>query len=184
MRYVAQDHWDHPLYSFFFVEENWHCLAARAALGVHEVFAYERFCFDYMRFKSRLILDEQSSVDDEFVGGFGFGNVIPPHNTGAAGFAEALSAAVAVKQARNLDVTRDVRLLKQVMTFLMRQQWTDKTCFACQPEALGSLSEHTHSPGVRIDFVQHAWAGLGHGAQVTGMLDARGAQPRGGQLGG
>ena len=32
----------------------------------------------------------------------------------------------------------------------------------CDPLALGSLSEHTHSPITRIDFVQHAWAALGY----------------------
>src|SRR5690606_32045996 len=32
MNHVANEHWDVPIYPFFFVEENWNCLTARAAL--------------------------------------------------------------------------------------------------------------------------------------------------------
>lgn len=162
MDYIANQHWRTPVSSFFFIEENWHCLAAREALLNHRHASYERFCLDYMQFKRRHILEASSRVSEEFIGGFGFGNVVPPHNTGTAGFAEAMAAAIAVKHARNEDVASDVALLRQAVAFLVRQQWTPKNCFACVPEAMGSISEHTHSPTTRIDFVQHAWAGIGH----------------------
>jgi hypothetical protein len=100
------------------------------------------------------------------VGGFGFGNVVPPHNTGAAGFAEALSAAIAVKHARGEDTSRDKLLLSKVLGFLLRQQWTRSNCFGCNEDALGAVSEHTHSPITRIDFVQHTWAAFGHGSKA------------------
>lgn len=172
MTYVTDEHWDHALRPFFFIEENWHCIAARAALGVHENEAYERYCYDYMRFKARLILDASSDVDPEFVGGFGFGNIIPPHNTGAAGLAEALAATIVVKQARAVSAEADRELLVEVMRFLMRQQWTERNGFACAPTALGSMSEHTHSPEVRIDFVQHLLSGLVHGGAVSGVVES------------
>src|SRR5690606_27024778 len=117
----------------------------------------------YMKFKSRLILDESSGVDPQYVGGFGFGNIIPPHNTGAAGVGEAVAAAIAVKVARQEDVAEERELLRSLMGFLLRQQWTPDNCFACVPEAIGAISEHTHSPITRIDFAQHAWAAVGHG---------------------
>lgn len=166
MSHVAHEHWPDSLYPFFFVEENWNCLAARASLALVRDEHYERFCFDYVSFKSRLILEEDSDVDSDWVGGFGFGNVIPPHNTGAAGVGEALAAAIAVKQARQLPVERERAVLAKVLAFLLRQQWTEDNCFGCLPEALGSMSEHTHSPITRIDFVQHALAAMGHGRRV------------------
>jgi hypothetical protein len=164
MDHVANQHWNVAIYPFFFVEENWNCLTARAALARQRNPAYERFCLDYVAFKSRLILMPESDVAPEFVGGFGFGNLIPPHNTGAAGFGEALAAAVAVQRARGEHTTENERVLSQLLGFLLRQQWTAATCAACTPLALGSMSEHTHSPITRIDFGQHAWAALANGA--------------------
>ena len=179
MRYYGGPYWSHPLRDFFFVEENWHCLAARAALGVHENEAYERLCLDYVRFKSRLVLESSSGVAADFEGGFGFGNLVPPHNTGAAGLGEALAAALAIERARGLDTTANTGHLRRVLGFLLRQQWSPDNCFACAtPEVLGAMSEHTHSALTRIDFVQHAWAALGHGArmlELDGVTRAQGA---------
>lgn len=174
MQHTATRYWDHALAGFFFLEENWHCLAARASLDHHRHDAYERFCLDYVAFKSRLVLDEASGVDTDFVGGYGFGNVLPPHNTSTAGFAEALAAATAIKQARGLDTEEDRRRLRLVLRFLLRQQWTPTSCFACAPgrEALGGFSESMTSPVIRIDYVQHAWAALGHGGRVVLGTDA------------
>jgi hypothetical protein len=170
MSYFATRYWSHPLADFFFLEENWHCLAARAALSVHRHRGYEDFCWSYVRFKSRLILEREQGVDADFDGGFGFGNVVPPHNTGAAGFGEALAAAVAVRRAQGESVAAEERLLGRVMGFLLRQQWSPDNCFACAGrDVIGGMSEHTHSALTRIDFAQHEWAALGHGARVLGM---------------
>ncbi len=169
MDHVAHEHWNMAMYPFFFIEENWNCLTARAALPHQRNDAYEQFCIDYMRFKSRLIFDQQSAVASEFLGGFGFGNVIPPHNTGAAGFGESMAALVSVKKARGEDTVQDERLLALVLGFLLRQQWTPETCFGCAPDVVGSMSEHMHSPITRIDFTQHAWAAVGHGSAVLGV---------------
>ena len=170
MQYFADRYWSHPLRDFFFLEENWHCLAARAALGVHRHPGYEALCTDYVRFKARLILSSEEGVDADFDGGFGFGNIVPPHNTGAAGFGEALAAAIAVLEARDASTSAEWALLERVMAFLLRQQWSRENCFACAtPLVIGGMSEHTHSAITRIDFAQHAWAALGHGRRV---LDA------------
>lgn len=167
MRYFARDYWAHPLRDFFFIEENWHCLAARAALAVHRDPEYEKLCLDYVRFKARLILSAEQGAPPEFDGGFGFGHLVPPHNTGAAGFGEALAAAIAVLDARGAPADAEKRLLGRVAAFLLRQQWTRDNCFACvAPEVVGGMSEHTHSSITRIDFAQHAWAALGHGRRA------------------
>ena len=167
MDYFAGDYWDHPLRDFFFIEENWHCLAARASLGHHRNDGYERFCLDYAAFQSRLGLDEHSGVSDDFIGGFGFGNLFPPQNTPTAGFGETLAAAMAIKAARGADLTADRRVLERILRFLVRQQWNDLTCFACArpPRVVGGFSESMSSPILRIDYTQHAWSAIGHGAR-------------------
>jgi hypothetical protein len=175
MQFVADQYWSHPLRDFFFLEENWHCLAARAALGVHRHAGYEKFCGDYVRFKSRLILAAEDGVDPDFDGGFGFGNLVPPHNTGAAGFGEALAAEIALREAADQPAAAEKRLLMRVLAFLLRQQWSRENCFACAtPLVEGGLSEHTHSALTRIDFAQHAWAALGHGRRALGPALAAG----------
>lgn len=169
MRYYARDYWPKALRSLFYLEENWHCLAARAALPSHRNDDYERFCLDYVEFKARLILDEANGVDPDHVGGYTLSNMLPPHSTPTAGFGEALAAALSVKAARGLDVTADQRLLERVLGFLLRAQWTPETCFACAEDALGGFSESAASPALRIDYVQHAMAALGHGLGVLGV---------------
>jgi hypothetical protein len=168
MNYFATDYWDHPLRAFFFIEENWHCLAARASLGHHRNDGYERFCLDYTAFRSRFSLDEHSGVSDDFIGGFGFGNLFPPQNVPTAGFGETLAAAMAIKAARGADLTADRRLLERTLHFLVRQQWNELTCFACaRPQRIvGGFSESMSSPSLRIDYAQHAWAAIGHGASL------------------
>jgi hypothetical protein len=62
--------------------------------------------------------------------------------------------------------------LKQVMGFVLRRQWTAARCAACAPgkDAVGGFSESEASPVIRIDYVQHAMAALGHGGRVLGLL--------------
>ncbi|MEY4545476.1 MAG: hypothetical protein RL685_1671 [Pseudomonadota bacterium] len=168
MSYIANDYWSHPLRDFFYLEENWHCLAARAALPVHRHAGYEEFCLRYVRFKARLILEREQGADPDFDGGFGFGNLVPPHNTGAAGFGEALAAALALERPSD-GSPANRELLGKVLGFLLRQQWSEENCGACATSAvIGGMSEHTHSLLTRIDFAQHAWAALGHGAEALG----------------
>lgn len=169
MYFVAHRYWQHPLRDYFYLEENWHCLAARAALNVHRNADYERFCLDYVAFKTRLILKMDDGIEPEFVGGFGLGNVIPPHNTATAGLGEAMAAALAIVRARG-ERNRYLELaisLERLLAFLLKQQWTVDNCFACiNRQAVGGISEHPHSSKIRVDYVQHAWAAWGHGARV------------------
>ena len=56
----------------------------------------------------------------------------------------------------------------KVIGFLLRNQWRRDDCFACNPKVRidGGFSEHMASPRIRIDYVQHAWAAMGHGAEA------------------
>jgi hypothetical protein len=172
MDYIANDYWSGFERNFFFMEENWNCLAARAALGHHRHQGYEQFCLDYVRYKTRLILSEEDEVAPDLVGGYGFGNVLLPHNTGSAGFGEAGSAALAISEARGEDASDIEAALRRALTFLLHHQWDEVACFACEGPhpVVGGFSEHMGSPTIRIDYVQHAWAGLGHSARALGLL--------------
>jgi len=168
MDFFAGRYWDHPLSGAFFIEENWHCLAARASLVHHRNDGYERFCLEYTAFRSRFILDASSGVASDFFGGFGFGNLFPPQTVPTAGFGETLAAAMAIKRSRGEDIDSERPLLELVLQFLLRQQWTEASCFACArpTRIVGGFSESPVSPSLRIDFTQHALAAIGHGARA------------------
>jgi len=166
MNYYGTEYWDHFGADFFYLEENWHCLAARAALPIHRHDAYEQFCIEHTDFKARLVLREDSGVAPDLVGSWGFGNVVLPHNTPTAGFGEALAATMHVKQARGELIADDRALMAVVLEYLLTQQWRPENCFACTRKELviGAWSEHVGTPVVRIDYVQHALSALGQGA--------------------
>lgn len=170
MTHFGSHYWDIPIEPFLYIEENWHCIAAAGSLGHHRHDAYERFCLDYVAMKTRIVHEPGSAVHPDFIGGYGFGNVVPPHNTATAGYGEALAAAIAIKRARGMDVTADVARMQLVMTFLVKNQWTKRACYACSPKQriVGAFSEHMASPRIRIDYVQHVWSALGHGAIALG----------------
>jgi hypothetical protein len=169
MHYYGNDYWPRPLRSLFYIEENWHCLAARAALRSHRNDDYEQFCLDYAHFKTRWILGDEASP--EHVGGYSMSDVFPPQGAVTAGFGEVMAAALEIEHAHGMDLRRDQATLRSVLSWLIRQQWTAQTCFACgaHGEAIGGFSEHAGSPRIRIDFVQHAMAALGHGKQALAL---------------
>ena len=170
MEHYAERHWPRALRSLFFLEENWHCLAARAALRAHRHDGYERFCLDYVAFKSRFILEPNEVEDPALIGGYGFGSMFPLHVTPAAGFGEALSAAIAVQRARGVATGDEEDLLAHVLRFVSGQQWDEPACFACATRgALGGFSESAATSSIRVDYVQHAMAALGHGAPLLGL---------------
>jgi hypothetical protein len=166
MTFFGGDYWDIALEPFLYIEENWHCLAAAASLEHHRNAAYEQFCLDYVEMKKRIVHEPDSSVHPDFRGGYGFGNVVPPHNTATAGYGEALAAAIKIKRKRGLDVSDDSARLKRVIGFLLRNQWTRTACYACtgKHRIVGAFSEHMASSRIRIDYVQHVWSAIGHGA--------------------
>lgn len=168
MEYYGQDYWSHFLADFFFIEENWHCLAAKASLGVLPNPRYEDFCLDYLRFKHRFTLHKKSGVDPAFLGGYGFGNVIVPQVTPSAGQVEALTAGIAILKSRGEDTGPEMAELRSILGFLWRQQLDEVTCRGCvEPKRVeGGFTESMVSPLIRIDYVQHAFSALGAGIEL------------------
>ncbi|MBL4686047.1 MAG: hypothetical protein JKY37_15745 [Nannocystaceae bacterium] len=173
MNYTANEFWQFFGRDFFWVEENWHCLAARASLQHHRHDGYERFCLEYATFKARLVLDEDSEVDRDYVGGVSIGNLTTPQTTATSGLSEAMAAAGAIARFRGEDSAVFERALTLTLPFVMHNQWRAESCFACTSEhtVLGAFSEHMASPQIRIDYVQHALASLGHGGRILGLVD-------------
>jgi hypothetical protein len=172
MAYYAGPYWGVPLYDFFFLEENWHCMAAKAALTSHRNDAYERFCIDYMTMKARFIQGEGSGIDADQRGAYGFGHLFPPHHAATAGYGEALAALIAIKRARGVDTREDERLMAENLEYLLRHQWRDDNCQTCTRalRVTGGFSENVASPAIRIDFVQHATSSMLHGGEVLGLV--------------
>lgn len=172
MDHYGGPYWPTPLRNFFFFEEGWHCLAARTALTSHRHDAYEQLCIDYVASRKRFIMRQSETSEPNFVGGYGLSDLFPPRNTATAGVGEALNASIAIKLARGMPVDEDKALLKDLVTFLLRAQWSRTGCYACRdPEQVaGGFSQQLASPGVRIDYVQHAMAAIGHGSKLLGLL--------------
>jgi hypothetical protein len=161
-------YWPRPLRDFFFFEEGWHCLAARTALTSHRNEGYEQLCIDYVASRMRYVVRAKDTSEPDFLGGYGLGDMFPPRNTATAGLGEALNAAIAIKQKRGLNVDEDKAILKDLVGFLLRAQWSEADCYACkEPHAvIGGFSQQLASPSIRIDYVQHAMAAIGHGGRL------------------
>jgi len=164
MAYYGGPYWPKPLRDFFFFEEGWHCLAARHALTSHRNDGYEQLCIDYVGSRQRYVARAADSSEPNFVGGYGLSDLFPPRNTATAGLGEALDAAITIKQKRGMPVDADKALLRDLVTFLLRAQWSQAGCYACaKPNAvIGGFSQQLASPGIRIDYVQHAMSAIGH----------------------
>jgi len=170
MGYYGGPYWGKPLRDFYFFEEGWHCLAARHALTSHRNDGYEQLCLDYVASRERWMARSGDTSEPNFIGGLGFGaaDLFPPRNTATAGMGEALNAAIAIKQKRGMNVDADRAILRDLVVFLLRAQWSEASCYACrQPSAVvGGFSQQLASPSIRIDYVQHAMSAIGHGGEL------------------
>jgi hypothetical protein len=168
MAFYGGPYWPRPLRDFFFFEEGWHCLAARHALTSHRNDGYEQLCIDYVASRTRYVARSADSSEPNFVGGYGLGDLFPPRNTATSGLGEALNAAIAIKQKRGLPVAEDKAILADLVTFLLRAQWTAAGCYACKDPGLvvGGFSQQLAAPDIRIDYVQHAMSAIGHGGRL------------------
>ena len=172
MSYYAGPYWPTPARDFFFFEEGWHCLAARTALSSHRHDGYEQLCIDYVGSRLRYVARAADTIEPNFVGGYGANELFPPRNTATAGMGEALNASITIKRKRGEPVERELEILRDLVTFLLRAQWTEAGCYACrQPHrVVGGFSQQLASPSIRIDYVQHAMAAIGHGSKLLGLM--------------
>ena len=138
----------------------------------HRHDGYERFCLDYVEFKTRrFVVDASSNVDPDYYGGFNCSNLAPPHNGSSAGVGEALAAAIEIKRARGEDSEVLVERLRSVLGFLLQRQMLEDNCFACEAPrlALGGFTGESVGSDGRIDHVQHALSALSDGARQLAL---------------
>ena len=168
MAYYGGPYWPTPLRDFFFFEEGWHCLAARHALSSHRNDSYEQLCIDYVASRKRFVARADDTSEPNFLGGYGLGDLFPPRNTATAGLGEALDASIFIKQKRGMNVDADKALLRDLVGFLLRAQWSEASCYACKKpsDVVGGFSQQLASPGIRIDYVQHAMSAIGQGGKL------------------
>jgi hypothetical protein len=168
MSFYGGPYWPRPLRDFFFFEEGWHCLAARQALSSHRNDAYEQLCIDYVASRARFLARPSDTSEPNFVGGYRLSDLFPPRNTATAGAGEALNAAISIKQKRGLPVAEDKALLRDLVTFLLRAQWSESGCYACRRPAkvVGGFSQMLAASDIRIDYVQHAMSAIGQGGKL------------------
>jgi hypothetical protein len=168
MGFYAGPYWPKPLRDFYFFEEGWHCQAARHALSSHRSDAYEQLCLDYVGSRQRFVARAGDTSEPNFVGGYFISDILPPSNTATSGAGEALDAAITIKQKRGLPVEADKALLRDLVTFLLRAQWSEAGCYACLKPAqvVGGFSQQLAAPSIRIDYVQHAMSAIGHGGKL------------------
>jgi hypothetical protein len=172
MNYYGGPYWPRPVRDFFFFEEGWHCLAARTALSSHRNDAYEQLCIDYVASRLRYVMRADTTSEPNFVGGYGVSDLFPPRNTATAGLGEALNASITIQKRRGISPDRELAVLRDLVSFLLRAQWTEEGCYACSDPQLveGGFSQQLASPSIRIDYVQHAMAAIGHGSKLLGLL--------------
>jgi len=168
MAYYAGPYWPKPLRDFYFFEEGWHCQAARHALSSHRNDGYEQLCLDYVGSRERFVARAADTSEPNFIGGYLFSDILPPSNTATSGMGEALDAAIYIKQKRGMAVDADKALLRDLVMFLLRAQWSEAGCYACLKPAqvVGGFSQQLASPSIRIDYVQHAMSAIGHGGEL------------------
>ena len=168
MAFYAGPYWPKPLRDFFFFEEGWHCQAARHALTSHRNDGYEQLCLDYVASRLRFVARKADTSEPNFVGGYALGDLFPPSNTATSGVGEALDAAITIKKKRGLPLEADKAILRDLVTFLLRAQWSEAGCYACRTpsQVVGGFSQQLASPSIRIDYVQHAMSAIGHGGEL------------------
>ncbi|HXK18878.1 MAG TPA: hypothetical protein VNG33_13800, partial [Polyangiaceae bacterium] len=168
MSFYGGPYWPTPERDFYFFEEGWHCQAARHALSSHRSDAYERLCLDYVGSRERFVARAGDTGEPNFIGGYFLSDILPPSNTATSGMGEALDAAITIKQKRGMPVEADKALLRDLVLFLLRAQWSEAGCYACdRPElVVGGFSQQLGSPSIRIDYVQHAMSAIGHGGEL------------------
>lgn len=80
---------------------------------------------------------------------------------------------MAIKEVRGESDPADEHRMRLAIRFLLHQQHDPVNCFACTKERsmVGGMGEHSGSPFIRIDYVQHAWAAMGHGGRMLGLAE-------------
>ena len=167
--YWTGPYWNHFAGGFFFAEEHWACLALEAAGEVFDEPRYDNYAYDIAHHYADLILDERAAAFPDFVGGVGFGAIFPPHTTSTSARTEAMVGAYRLSVARGQPDERLADAIRTSYGFLLAAQYTDAYAplLPNMDLARGGFRESAITPGIRIDYTQHAGSALARGVDFV-----------------
>lgn len=147
--------------------DSWTCMAAEALPDDVVKPRWVDFCLGYADFIGRL----QFSPDERagaFTGHYGFSHVLIPQAPAAAGFAEALTAVLALAKRHQRDVHALQTQVERALRALAQDQIRPGNDYlALTPAAAwGGIRRSVVESEVRIDFVQHAASALARGSAL------------------
>jgi hypothetical protein len=152
---------------FMYGADSWTCMAIAALPSNKVKEEWIDFCLGYADFIGRMQFAE-SDRGPAFAGHYGFSHVLVPQAPAAAGFAEALTATLAVAREHNRDtraIEQQVRLSLQALARDQLRPGNDYLA-ASPPQAWGAIRRSVVESEVRIDFVQHAASALARGSSL------------------
>lgn len=164
LHFLTTEKYDDFLGRFMYGVDSWTCMAV-AELPAQQVKpSFIDFCLGYADFLQRM----QFSTADRgpaFEGHYGFSHVLIPQAPAAAGFAEALTAVLAVARAHKRHVPELEKQVAVALKALARDQLRPENDYlaADPPNAWGGIRRSVVESEVRIDFVQHAASAFARG---------------------
>ncbi|MBU1238455.1 hypothetical protein KJ865_01985 [Myxococcota bacterium] len=149
-------------FRFAFGEEHWTCQAARAVWPDYKKKAYLTYCLNFADYIGRQQWKDGESAFPDFVGGYGFTPVLPPHANGSGSRTEANVSTWELSRFHGSPSGAVERQIKRAISHILRHQRRPENCWLCaNPEhAAGAVPTSPIELETRIDTVQHTTTGL------------------------
>ncbi len=149
-------------FRFAFGEEHWTCQAARAVWPEYKKPRYLEFCLDFADYIGRQQWRPGQSAFDDFIGGYGFTPILPPHANGSGSRTEANVSTYELSRFHSRPSKAVERQIMYALSHILRHQRRPENCWLCaNPEhASGAIGTSPIQLETRIDTVQHTTTGL------------------------
>lgn len=152
---------------FSYGVDSWTCMAVEAWPHDKVKSDWVDFCLGYADFLSRLQFSPSERAGT-FTGHYGFSHILIPQAPAAAGFAEALTAVLALAKRDHRDVAALQTQVTRALQALAREQIRPGNDYLAPVPAAawGGIRRSVVESEVRIDFVQHAASALARGSAL------------------
>jgi len=167
LHFLTTEKYSDFLGHFMYGADSWTCMAIAALPSNKVKDAWIDFCLGYADFIGRMQFSE-SDRGPAFAGHYGFSHVLVPQAPAAAGFAETLTATLAVAREHKRDTAALEHQVRQALQALARDQLRPGNDYlaASPSQAWGAIRRSVVESEVRIDFVQHAASALARGSSL------------------
>jgi hypothetical protein len=149
-------------FRFAFGEEHWTCQAARAVWPQVKKPEYLKFCVNFAKYIKRQQWDPQESAFDDFIGGYGFTPLLPPHANGSGSRTESNVSVFELAKFHKKPTGYLKNQMKLALAHILRHQRRPENCWLCANPAHseGAVASSPIELDIRIDTVQHTTTGL------------------------